>query len=198
MSSKISSALLVAVISFCLINVIQQNCRLLGQDAFDSYRCFNLFLDFNRANLEEDYLLMHELALKIEDLSGQSDAIEFSAYVAGYSTSAKSHQRLNLDALHWAQEGADWLELSVMRRDQPWQGVQLAAYIYLERILPKSKSELKFKKMTNNFEAWLACGGGPDAPSPLTGLAYQEFISIAKKDRDDFIIELMDRQSAPR
>jgi hypothetical protein len=194
---RLPSIVVAAIICFSVASVSSGSARLVGQGAIDSFRCFNLYLDYNRAHIEEDFVLMNRVALQIEELSGNSDALEFSAYAAGYSTSADSHRRTDLDALHWAQAGADWLNSTVAQRDKPWSGIQLAAYIYAERIVEHTGSMLDREKMLNSFEAWLASGGGPDAVSSLTADSYRSWLTTAPAERDNYIINVMSRKDTP-
>ncbi|MFT7516724.1 MAG: hypothetical protein ACI84O_000509 [Myxococcota bacterium] len=186
------------IIAFCIACVANGALRVVGQDAIDSFRTFNAYLDYNRAHIEDDYLLMASIAKQIEELSGNSQALEFSAYIVGYSTSAESHQRTQRDALHWAEIGVKWLTSSVDTRDRPFSGLQLAAYIYAERIMPYANSHLAHEQMLNNFEIWLACGGGPSPVSSLTAQAYRAYLGVEIAERDNHILSLMTRIDSPQ
>ncbi|MBC8370533.1 MAG: hypothetical protein H8E25_11075 [Planctomycetes bacterium] len=197
MKVSLPSILIASCIALCLAGIAKGNLRIPGQNAIDSFRCFNLYLDFNHAHVEEDYLLMANVAKQIEKLSGNSQAREFSAYVAGYSTSAESHQRLKQDALHWAKAGALWLDESLAVRDVPYSGLQLAAYIYAERIVPNTSSAFSREQMLNNFETWMACGGGTSPVSPLTAQSYRDYLAVEPAGRDNYIMHLLQRDIAP-
>jgi len=188
MTRNLPSYLVAALVAFCIVSVASGRMRVVGQNAVDSFRCFNMYLDFNRATVEEDYLLMASLAAQIEDISGDSGVREFSAYIAGYSTSADSHNRPDQDALHWAETAVKWLDSSVALRNKPWNGLQLATMIYADRILPNSTSRLAREQMLNTYAAWMASGGGPNGANPLSAKVYQDYLACPPHQRDNYIL----------
>jgi hypothetical protein len=197
MTRHLPSAFVSLIIAFCVVNIATGNLRAVGQDAIDSFRCFNMYLDFNNASFEENYLMMGSVAEQIENLSGDSDVREFSAYIAGYSTSAESHKRIGRDALHWAETGAEWLQSSVSTRNKPFTGLQLAAYIYADRILPHRSSRLAREQMLKVYAVWLASGGGPDNANRSSAKLYQDYLALDREGRDNYILGQLQQTWVP-
>jgi len=197
MTRNLPSALVSLIIAFCVISIANGNLRAVGQDAVDSFRCFNMYLDFNNASFEENYLMMGAVAEQIEYLSGDSDVREFSAYMAGYSTSAESHKRTGRDALHWAETGADWLQSSVSTRNKPFTGLQLAAYIYADRILPHRSSRLIREQMLKIYAVWLASGGGSGSVNHDSATLYQDYLALDREGRDNYILGQLQQTWVP-
>ena len=186
------------IIDFCVASVANGNLRVVGQDSVDSFRCFNMWLDFNNASVEANYLMMGAIADQIEDLSGNSEARELSAYMAGYSTSADSYKRMGYDALYWAETGVKWLRSSDSTRNKPFSGLLLAAYIYAERISPHSSSRLTRKQMLKTYAAWLASGGGPDSVNHAVTKLYQDYLALGREARDNYILGQLQQTRFPR
>jgi hypothetical protein len=166
---------------------------LIGHNGINSFISFNKHLDYHRANLDKDYHLMQSLAMEILEFNGEGDALEFAAYEAGYSNSAKSHYRTKKEALQWAYAGLDWLEETHRLRDQPWSGIQLQAYIAFDRILNERKMKGVNHLVRQKCALWLATGGGPRHISPLTSQSYRDYLGQPEEKRESWILNRMSR-----
>jgi len=197
MTRHLPSIFVSLIIAFCVISVANGNLRAVGQDSVDSFRCFNMWLDFNSASVEANYLMMGVIADQIEDLSGNSEARELSAYMAGYSTSAESYKRIEHDALYWAETGVKWLRSSDSTRNNPFAGLLLAAYIYAERISPRSSSLLTREQMLKTYAVWLASGGGSDSVNHYSATRYQDYLALDREGRDNYILGQLQQTWAP-
>ena len=193
MSTK-KNEIIIGLIIITIVALAQgDKLSLIGHSGIKSFITFNRHLDYHRANIDKDYNLMHALAMEILNLNGRGDALEFAAYEAGYSNSAKSHHRTEKEALQWARAGLDWLEETHKLRDQPWSGIQLQAYIAFDRILNERGVQNANDLVRQTCALWLSTGGGPKHLSPLTSQSYRDYLRLPVEDREPWILSRMSR-----
>lgn len=163
----------------------------LGRSASQSAQSWWTARRYQQADADLDLPGLQRLGQQYLQQTGDGTPLHFAIYQIGFAASGPSMNRLPADALDWAVVGGELAEDSVPALPSPWDAVQTQSHILVERAFPLSSDPRHLNSGLQAMEWFLASGGGPEALSSLTALAYQDFLKLPASDRRAFLLNRM-------
>jgi hypothetical protein len=163
----------------------------LGHNASQSAQSWWIARRYQQADADLDLLGLQKLGQQYLHQTGDGTPLHFAIYQIGFAASGPSMNRLPADALDWALVGAKLAEDSVPMLPSPWDALQTQSHILVERAFPLSTNPEDLRIGIRAMEWFLASGGGPNALSSLTSLAYQDYLDLPPNDRSAYLLNRM-------